>query len=44
MPNHVDAIEIAAFALTQIVHFRTVKAKGLWRPNYFHFLSDLADG
>jgi hypothetical protein len=44
MRNHVDAIAIAAFALTQIVHFRKVKAKGLWRPNYFHFLSDLADG
>jgi hypothetical protein len=28
----------------QIVHFRKVKAKGLWRPNYFCFLSDLADG
>jgi hypothetical protein len=44
MRNYVDAIDIAAFALTQIVHYRTVKAKGLWRPNYFHFLSALADG
>lgn len=44
MYNHVDAIAIAAFALTQIVHYRKVKAKGLWRPNYFTFVSDLADG
>jgi hypothetical protein len=42
MNNHVDVIDSAAFALSQVVHFR--KAKGHWRPNYFHFLSDLADG
>lgn len=44
MNSHVDAIAIAGFALWQIVHHRRVKAKSLWRPNYFHFLSDLADG
>lgn len=42
--NPVDVIAIAAFALTQIVHCRSVRAKGLWRPNYFHFLNDLAAG
>lgn len=40
----VDPIAIAAFGLSQVVHFRTVKAKALWRPNYFHFMGELADG
>ena len=40
--NPVDACAIAGFALSQIVHYR--KAKNLWRPNYFCFLADLADG
>ena len=41
--NPVDAIDIAAFTLSQIVHLR--KSKALWRPNYFdNFLSALADG
>ena len=44
MENPVDAMGIAAFALTQVVHCRKVKAKRLWRPNYFYFLSELADG
>lgn len=44
MTNHIDAIAGAGFALSQTVHFRTVKATGLWRPNYFHFLSPIADG
>jgi len=26
----------------EIVTYR--KSKGLWRPNYFYFLRDLADG
>ncbi len=42
MRNHVDAIDIAAFALAEIVRHR--KNPGVWRPNYFHFLGDLADG
>lgn len=42
MKNPVDAFAIAGFALQQIVHYR--KAKSLWRPNYFYFLSALADG
>lgn len=44
MKDHVDAIAIAEFALTQIVHCRKVKARSLWRPNCSGFLSDLADG
>lgn len=40
--TYVDVMDIAAFALTDIVRQR--KHKTLWRPNYFHFLSDLADG
>jgi len=42
MNNHVDAVAIAAFTLSQIVRYR--KSKSLWRPNYFSFLPDLADG
>lgn len=42
MNNPVDVIDMVAFALTEIVNHR--HAKGLWRPNYFHFLTDLADG
>lgn len=40
--NYVDVIAIAAFALAEIVKQR--KHKTLWRPNYFHFMADLADG
>ncbi len=42
MTNHVDAHAIAAFALSQIVHYR--KSKSLWRPDYLTFLCALADG
>lgn len=42
MRNHIDAIEIAAFTIGVIVKYRT--SKGLWRPNYFDFLADIADG
>ncbi len=42
MANPVDAIAIAAFALEQLARHRS--SPSLWRPNYFHFLSALADG
>lgn len=42
MSNHVDLVDITAFSLSQIVRHR--RAKSLWRPCYFTFLSSLADG
>jgi len=42
MHNHIDAIAIAAFTIGAIVNYRT--SKDLWRPNYFDFLADIADG
>lgn len=42
MTKHIDAHDIAAFALSQIVRYR--RSKTLWRPDYFTFLPALADG
>lgn len=44
MVNPVDAVAIAGFELSQIVHYRTLKAKQLWKLNHFHGLAAVADG